>query len=290
MSLEFVVATAFCDPVRLPELARAAEACGYRAVSVSDHVVHPETIRSPYPYTADGRPRFGADAPWPDPWVAIGAMAAVTSELRFLTNVYVLPLRNPFLVAKAVGSAAVLSGDRVGLGIGVGWMRDEFELLEQRFADRGARTDEMIEILRKLWTGQPVEHAGRFYRFPPLHMAPAPGRPVPIYVGGTSEAALRRAARLGDGWISELHTTSEIAEFVARLRRERAAAGRSGPFAVFASATDAADPDGFRRLEDAGVTHALTQPWLFYGVRRGPFEEQRRGLERFADEVVAKLR
>jgi probable F420-dependent oxidoreductase len=289
--VEFVVATAFCDPLRLPDLARAAEACGYHAVSVSDHVVHPETIHSPYPYTPDGRPRFGPDAPWPDPWVAIGAMAAVTSRLRFLTNVYVLPLRNPFVVAKAVATAAVLSGDRVALGIGIGWMRDEFELLEQRFADRGARADEMIGILRRLWTGARVEHAGRFYGFPPLHMAPAPARPVPIYVGGTSAPALRRAARLGDGWISELHPSAEIARLVAQLRRERAAAGRAGdPFAVFASATDAADPDGFRRLADAGVTHVLTQPWLLYGVRRGPFDAQRQGLERFADEVMAKLR
>ena len=124
--MKFVTSLAFSDPTQLCDLARAADEAGWDGLVVSDHVVHPEKIATPYPYTKDGAPRWQAPAPWPDPWVAIGAMAAVTRRVRFLTGIYVLPMRNPFNVAKAVGTAAVLSGDRVTLGVGVGWMREEF--------------------------------------------------------------------------------------------------------------------------------------------------------------------
>jgi probable F420-dependent oxidoreductase len=288
--LRFVVATAYSDPTHYCALARAAEDAGFEALAVSDHVVHPEKIASRYPYTPDGQPRFRPDTPWPDPWVAIGAMAAVTRRLRFLTNIFVLPLRNPFLVAKAVGTAAVLSGDRVALGIGVGWMEDEFRLLEQAFQGRGARCDEMIEVLRKLWTGGMVEHHGRHYDFARLQMTPAPRARIPLYVGGTSPAALRRAARLGDGWISELHPLAELRDLVARLRDLRAEHGRGdAPFHVFGAATDAFGADGYRRLEEAGVTHVLTLPWVFYGGNTDSLEKKQDGIRRFGDEVIAKL-
>ena len=288
--MKFVVATAFSDPRHYCELARSADACGYDALAVSDHVVHPQRIETPYPYTEDGVPRFRPDTPWPDPWVAIGAMAAVTERLRFLTNIYVLPLRNPFVVAKAVGTAAVLSGDRVALGVGVGGMREEFTLLEQPFAKRGRRAEEMVEVLRKLWTGHMVEHHGAFYDFEPVAMLPAPARPIPVYVGGVSEVALRRAARLADGWISELHSAAELAELVAKLRRYREEAGRADePFSVFGAARDAFGLDGYRRLRDLGVTHVLTLPWVFSHGVEASLDQKCDGLRRFADEVNAKL-
>jgi len=288
--LQFVVATAYSDPTHYCALARAAEDAGFEALAVSDHVVHPEKIGSRYPYTPDGQPRFRPDTPWPDPWVAIGAMAAGTRRLRFLTNIFVLPLRNPFLVAKAVGTAAVLSGDRVALGIGVGWMEDEFRLLEQEFQGRGARCDEMIEVLRKLWTGGMVEHHGRHYDFGRVQMTPAPRARIPLYVGGTSAAALRRAARLGDGWISELHPLAELRGLVAKLRSLRAEQGREdAPFHVFGAASDAFGLDGYRRLEEAGVTHVLTLPWVFYGGATDSLEKKQDGIRRFGDEIIAKL-
>jgi probable F420-dependent oxidoreductase len=288
--LKFVVATAYSDPSHYCALARAAQDAGFEALAVSDHVVHPEKITSRYPYTADGTPRFGPDTPWPDPWVAIGAMSAVTERLRFLTNIFVLPLRNPFLVAKAVGTAAVLSGDRVALGIGVGWMEDEFRLLEQEFRGRGARCDEMIEVLRKLWTGEMVEHRGRCYEFGRLQMTPAPRRRIPLYVGGTSDAALRRAARLGDGWISELHPLDELRALVAKLHRLRAECGRAAESChVFGAATDAFGLDGYRRLEEAGVTHVLTLPWVFYGGNTDSLDQKLDGMRRFGDDIIAKL-
>jgi probable F420-dependent oxidoreductase len=289
--MKFTIAAAYSDPVELPALARAADASGWEAIAVSDHVVHPESPKTPYPYTPDGSRRWPAFTPWPDPWVAIGAMAAVTERLRFFTNVFVLPMRNPFVVAKAVGTAAVMSRNRVALGVGVGWSRDEFELLEQDFHTRGRRTDEMIEVMRKLWSGRMVEHRGEFYRFERLEMSPAPTEPVPIYFGGVSEPALRRAARLGDGWISDIHSTEELRLLVAKLRGYRAEAGRAAtPLAVLASANDAFNVDGYRRVEDAGVTHLMTMPWFFYGGPNIPLAQKLDSIARFADDVIAKLR
>jgi probable F420-dependent oxidoreductase len=288
--MQFAIPTAFSPASHFCAMARAAEDSGWDMVAISDHVAHPQRIVSPYPYTADGSIRWDENTAWPDPWVSIGAMAAVTRRLRFVTNIYVLALRNPFLAAKAVATAAALSGDRVALGVGVGWMREEFELAGQEFGTRGRRTDEMIEVLRKLWSGDYVEHSGRFYRFDRVRMLPAPGAPVPIYGGGLSEPALRRAARL-DGWISDIHTRAELAEIGATLRRFRAEAGLGGePFALVAACSDAFDADGIRRLAEIGVTHYATAPWLFYGGSWDSLESKVDGMRRFADQVIAKLR
>jgi len=288
--MQFVIPTAFSPPSHFCEMARAAEEHGWDAVAISDHVAHPERIDSPYPYTKDGAIRWNEDTAWPDPWVSIGAMAAVTTRLRFVTNIYVLALRNPFLAAKAVATAAALSGDRVALGVGVGWCREEFELSGQDFATRGKRTDEMLEVMRKLWTGGYVEHRGRFYAFDRVRMLPAPAAPVPLYGGGLSEPALRRAARL-DGWISDIHTSAELREIAAKLRRFRAEAGLAEqPFAIVAACADAFDADGIRRLGEIGVTHYATAPWLFYGGAWDSLPDKVDGLRRFADDVIHKLR
>jgi len=288
--MKFVLPAAFNDTSHLIDLAITADECGWTALSLSDHVAHLEQIETPYPYAESGERRWEAFTPWPDPWVTIGALAAVTRRLRFTNNVFVLPMRNPFLVAKAVGTAAVLSADRVTLTIGVGWCPEEFALMGEDFRTRGRRTDEMIEVMRKLWSGQMVDHSGRFYSFDRLEMNPAPRAPIPIWVGGISEAALRRAARLGDGWLSDLQTSAEILECIDELRSLRAAAGRDGePFDVMASASDAYDLDGYRRLEDAGVTHILTIPWIFYHGTTADLDEKRDGIRRFADEVIARM-
>lgn len=289
--MKFATALAFSDPTQFVEIARAAEAAGWNALALSDHVFFPEHLASPYPYVEDGKPFWEPSTPWPDPWVAIGAMAAVTTTLRFFTNVYVLPVRNPFVVAKAVGTAAVLSHNRLALGIGVGWMREEFALLEQNFSTRGRRTDEAVAVLRTLWRGGMVEFQGRHYRFDRLEMSPAPTAPIPIYVGGESEPALRRAARLGDGWISVLHSSAELKAFVDRLRALRAEYGRAAePFEVIASANDVFDLDGYRRLADIGVTTVLTVPWVLYGGDPQRLDAKREGLERFAGEIIERLR
>jgi probable F420-dependent oxidoreductase len=287
--VKFVVSAAFNDPDHLLELAVCAEECGFEAMAFPDHVVHPEKLDTPYPYTADGSRRWQAFTPWVDPWVAIGACAAVTTRLRFTNNVFVLAMRNPFLAAKAIATASVLSRGRVTLTLGVGWSNIEYTLLGQDFKTRGKRTDEMIDVLRKLWTGEMVSHAGAYYRFDALESNPVPPARIPIWVGGISDAALRRAAR-NDGWLSDLQSSAEIEACIEKIQRYRSEQGRAGePFDVMASASDAFTVDGYRRLAAAGVTHVLTLPWVFTHGDTKVLREKREGMRRFADDVIGKL-
>ncbi len=288
--MKFVTALSFSDPSHYLDIARIADESGWYGFALSDHVVYPERFESAYPYHDDGKPAFDADTPWADPWVSVGAMAAVTEHLHFFTNVYVLPMRNPLQVAKSVGTAAVLSNNRVALGVGVGWLKEEFDVLEQDFKTRGRRCNESIEILRQVWSGDWTQYDGQHYKFDRLQMRPAPTAKVPIYVGGLSEAAFRRVARLGDGWISVIHPYEELKTIIARLHELRKEYGRDGePFEAFVSCSDAYDVDGFRRLEDAGVTGVVTMPWLAYGGPSDALDDKRRGLERFANDIIAKL-
>jgi len=285
--VRFSIGMAFSPPEHYGPVARAADEAGYTAIACSDHVVNLAELNSPYPYTADGSRRWEPFTPWPDPWVAIGAMAAVTERLRFFTNVYVLPLRSPFLVAKAVGTAAVLSGGRVALGVGMGWCEEEFELMEQPFGNRGRRADEMLDVLRALWSGEMVEHSGTHYEFPALEMSPPVSAPIPIWVGGTSNAALRRAAR-HDGWISDLCSTEDLAGFRQRIDALRSECGRADePFTLVGSANDAVDVDGYRRVEDAGVTDLLTMPWVFYSGFTDDLGQKIDGIHRFAEDILS---
>ncbi len=287
--MKFTLSLAFCDAAELCTLARAAEHAGFAMVSLSDHVVHPRRIDTKYPYTHDGSLRWEPFTPWPDVWVSIAAMAAVTERVRFTTSIYVLPMRNVFSVAKAVATAAVISRDRVTLGVGVGWMREEFELLGQDFKKRGRHADEMIVILRALWAGGWVSFRGDFYDFDELEMSPVPADEIPIYVGGISERALLRAATLGDGWCSDIHTTDDLKRIIAELRRLRANSARAErPFEVLAACADAFDVDGYKRIGDVGVTHTMTMPWYIYGSGDS-LEGKCDAIKRFGDDVIAKM-
>ena len=289
--MRFATALAFNDPMHFPELARTADEAGWDWFAVSDHIVFPEKIASAYPYAKDGKPYWSSSTPWPDPWSAIAAMAAVTRRLRFMTNVYILPARNPVLVAKQIGTVAYMSGDRIALGIGTGWMQEEFELLQQDFRARGKRMNEQVEICRKLWKGGMVEHHGEHYRFERLELSPVPREPVPIFVGGISKPALERAARIGDGWIAVQHTTEELRELIGKLNGLRREYGTdSRPFEIVAACTDAFDVDGYRRLEEMGVGTLTTAPWVLYGADPNSLAEKKDALKRFADDVIVKMR
>lgn len=270
-------------------VARAADDAGFWGVACSDHVLNLEALATPYPYTEDGSRRWDLQTPWLDPWVAIGAMGAVTTRLNFFTNVYVLPMRNPFVTAKAVATASVLTGGRVAMGIGMGWCEEEFALLEQPFRKRGARADEALELMQAAWTGAIVEHHGEFYDVPRFEMNPPVAGRVPIYVGGTSDAALRRAAR-HDGWVSDLASTEELGDFRRRIDEHRATLGRGDePFAMIASPNDAFDADGYRRAAEVGVTDILTMPWFFYSGFTDDVDEKIAGIYRFADEILSRF-
>ena len=274
------------------ELTRVAEAAGFDQVSLSDHVFYPDKLDSSYPYSDSGRPIFPPDTQWPDVWVMTGALAAVTERITFSTHVYVLPVRNPFVVAKAVGTAAHLSGGRVLLGVGAGWMREEFVQLEQPFERRGARMEEQIEVLRTLWRGGMVEHHGEFYDFDRLEMAPAPAQPVPILIGGHSETALRRAARIGDGWMGVYYKTEELIPIVERLQGYRAEYGTADrPFEIQASIVDRLpSQEVCAQLEEAGVTTLITSAWMMEGLTFASRDDNIRALERFGETYIAPLR
>lgn len=283
--MNFVVALPYVPLDQYVPLARTAEELGFEGVQLADHVVMPAHIESRYPYSRDGRPSFEQDVPWPDPWVTVGAMAQATELIRFYTRVYVLPLRNPFLTAKAVGTAAALSNGRVVLGVGAGWMREEFELLGQDFEQRGSRMDEDIAVLRALWSG-PAAFRGHHYEFDQAEMRPLPPRPVPIYIGGESGPALRRAARLGDGFMSVPHRRSTLAELVGRLRALRVECGRADdPFDVNVVCTDAHTSEDFAELESIGVTSVLVRPWGAADVD-GPLIQKERLMEEFAGTML----
>ncbi len=289
--MKFWQSVTFSQPDDLLEIAKISEQAGFTGVFVSEHVFFPEKLASQYPYTANGAPPFTAETPWLDPWVQIGAMAAVTTTLRFVTGVYILPLRHPLEVAKAVASAALLSHDRVGLGVGAGWMREEFEVLGREFGGRGKRLDEMIEVLRKVWAGGMVEHHGTHYDFPRLQMSPPPKALPPILIGGQSDAAFKRAARLGDGWVGSGHTPEQVPQVMARLAELRREAGRERvPFDAILVLSAPPDVDQLRRFEDAGVTSLVSWPLLFTVGPTATMDDKRRWLEAYGNDTIAKLR
>lgn len=286
--MRFWLATAFLDSTQLVDTARVAEEAGFHGLMVSDHIAYPERIESPYPYTEDGSPPFDANTPWPDAWVAIGAMATVTERLHFSNNVYVAGARPLFVVAKQVATAAVLSGGRVSLGVGAGWMREEFDLMGQPFKGRGARLDEMLEVVRSLWTGDVVEHHGEFYDFDAVSIRPVPPERVPVYVGGETDHALARAAR-NDGWIGGVYSAEEALELLERVHRALGHEGREPgeDFEIILAVYALDDIALFERLGKAGVTGLVNAPWMLVGEDPG---ERLDAIRSFGVNVIEKMR
>ncbi|MFI5953001.1 TIGR03619 family F420-dependent LLM class oxidoreductase [Cryptosporangium sp. NPDC051539] len=290
--MKWTLAAALVPADRLLDLARTAEEAGYDSVAMPDSVFFPEKVSAKYPYTKDGSRFWKPETEFIDPFVAIPAMAAVTSRLRFHTNVYKLPLRDPLLTAKHVASIAVMSGNRFAFGVGLSWIPEEFTFTHTEMRTRGARTDEAIDILKLVCAGNGpewVEYHGTHYDFDRLMISPAPDRPVPIYVGGHSEPALKRTARVGDGWISVNTTPDKIIESCVRLHELRREYGRENePFDIVAGPVGNVSRDDYRRMEEAGVTECQAAPWWQYRVGFGDAAAMREATLRFADEVIAQ--
>ncbi|MCH9720832.1 MAG: TIGR03619 family F420-dependent LLM class oxidoreductase [Actinomycetia bacterium] len=283
--MKFYVSTAFLETSEIIEIARAADDLGYEGVAIPDHVVNLETLATPYPYTADGERRWQPFTDWLDPWVLVGALSQATTRLKFVTTVYIPAMRDPYSAAKAIGTAACLSAGRVELGVGVGWCAEEFDLLGQRFARRGRRTDEMLELMKALWQPGWTEFDGEFYRTPRLEMTPSPPR-IPIYVGGLSDIALRRAAR-NDGWIGDLIGLDQASAAVNRIRELRAQNGLTmDGFTVITPLTDAFTAEQFARADAAGIDAVLTMPWVFYAGPQASLAEKIDGMRRFRADLM----
>jgi probable F420-dependent oxidoreductase len=275
---------------QLAEVAKFAEEVGFEGVMNADHAVYPEVVEAPYPYSPTGKPVMKPDWPYPDAWITIMAMAAVTTRLKFSTSVYVLPLRSPFEVAKATGTLAILTDNRFILGAGIGWMKDEFDIYGVDFHKRGKRMDEMIEILRKLWAGGMVSYKGEIFEFPNLQIAPAPEKTVPIYLGGSSPTALKRIAAKADGFIGNGNTPDEVPGLLAELRRLRAEAGRAHlPFETVIGLSTPPDLDTFKRLEAQGMTSGVSYPFYFSLGMRSSIDDKKRVMEDFAKRFIRPL-
>jgi probable F420-dependent oxidoreductase len=259
-------------------IAAEAEQLGFAGLALADHLAVPSLIESPYPGGA--RPWTETDD-WPDVWVMIGAMAATTIRLRFVTNVYIAPMRHPLITAKAVGTASVISDGRVVFGAGIGWMAEEFDSAASSFGTRGKRTNEILRILREAWDTGRVAGEGPHYRFAEVNLRPQPTSRIPIWIGGHSDAAIERAATLGDGWISG-RTLTDVAPLIEQLRQRRVTVGRGGdPFDVVVSLYSSPTADDLDAHRRAGVEHIKVDPWA--GGHRAPLESKLDGMRRFAD-------
>lgn len=283
---------------QLSELARCAEDCGFYGATYADHLVMPANISSKYPYTPDGDVFWPLETPWPDPWITLTAMAAATTRLRFSTNIYLAALRDPFTAARAVSTAAVFSNDRMVCGVSAGWLKEEYEAVGVDFHTRGRRLDELITVMRKLWTGDVVSHEGEFFRFDDVIMRPMPAKPVPVWSGGVSKPALRRAAT-NDGWLGIPMTLEQNLDVVSQMRQIRSDAGLpASGFDPCISLAGPLDDHAVERLREAGVEHLSAMPWMPTPWDVGRYvddgadirnlEVKKTALRRFSEAVIQK--
>ena len=289
--MRFSYAESLTDPSFYIPLAKAADEAGYHSMTIADSVAYPYESDSKYPYTPDGSREFLDGKEIVEAFVLAAALSAVTTNLRFNFFVLKLPIRHPALTAKQASSLAVLSNNRLGLGVGTSPWPEDYELVGVPFEKRGKRMDECVEIVKGLTTGDYFEFHGEFYDIPKTKMSPAPTQPIPILVGGHADVALRRAARL-DGWMHGGGSSpEELDRLIARLNKFRDEEGKTGPFEIHVISTDAYTVDGIKRLEDKGVTDAIVgfrYPYIL-GPDPEPLENKIRNLERFAEKVISKV-
>ena len=289
--MKFWQALSFSEPDQLVDVAKICEEVGFDGAFVSDHMFYPGDYENKYPYSEDGKlDGFTAETAWPDPWVTIASMAAVTERLRFTTFIYILGLRNPISVAKSTSTLGVLTNDRFALGVGAGWMREEFETMGVEFKTRGKRLDESIEVLHKLWSGDLVEHHGTHFDFPPLSMCPVPEKRVPVWIGGISGPALRRAARVGDGWLGSGQTADQAVELLNELNGYRKEYGRENePFESIVPLVTPPTPDDLKKIEDAGADATVSYPFTYTVGPTSTLDTKRAYLEGFAEGVIKTM-
>jgi probable F420-dependent oxidoreductase len=291
--VRFSYAESMTDPSFYASLARAAEAAGYDSMIVPDSICYPRDAVSRYPFNPDGTREFLEDKPFLEPFSLIPALGAVTERLRFVTFVLKLPVRSPVLVAKQVTSVAVLTGGRLVLGVGTSPWREDYEVLGVPWARRGQRMDEALAIVRGLAAGGYFEFHGELLDLPPVKISPVPAAPVPVLIGGHGEAALRRAARDGDGWLHGGGDPADLPGLLDRLSGLRRAEGTAErPFEVHVISADAYTADGVRRLEDRGVTDVIVGfRWPYEtGPDTEPLPAKLDHLRRYADTVIAAVR
>ena len=287
--MRFSFAESMCDPAQYLPMAIEAEQSGWTSFCVPDSICYPEVSDSKYPYTPDGNREFLEGKPFIEPFSLIPAMAAVTQKLRFTTFVVKLAVRQPMLVAKQAASVAVITQNRFGFGVGLSPWPEDFRVTGTEWKQRGKRMDEMIEIIRGLMTGGFYEFHGQFYDLESIKICPVPTQPLPILIGGHSDAALKRAARIGDGWMHAGGDAKDLEEYIARLAELRREYGREREaFEIHVISLDAYTLDGIKRLEDLAVTDCIVGFRNAYLTDTTPLQQKLDAIRQFGDNIIAK--
>jgi len=267
-------------------LARTAEEVGIESLWTVEHVVVPVGYESQYPYSPTGRMPGNDDSPIPDPLIWLSYVAAVTERIKLATGILILPQRHPFYVAKELATLDQLSKGRAILGVGIGWLREEFEGLGIPFEERAERTEESCHALRSLWRKGHEPFEGKHYRWAPVESNPKPVQEhgVPIVVGGHVKGAARRAARVGDGYFPlGLSEEGGLAEMLQVMRDECGRIGRDPAEVEVTTGFQVTDLDAVKRAQDLGISRLVIPPPGFDS------EGLRKGLEEFADKVISKV-
>lgn len=272
------------------ELARTAEAVGFTSLAIPDSIFYPEMSESDYPYMNTDAVRQVLDGvPVLDPFVAMATMAAVTQTLRFYPAVMKVPVRQPLVLAKALSSLAVVSGNRISLGAGLSPWKEDFTYNGVDFDNRGKLFDECLEIIRAAMTGEYFEHQSDNFSIGRCKLSPAPTHNVPILVGGHAKPALRRAARLGDGWVSantDYETLQGLLATLAQMREEYATDKRTD-FEIHAFDVTARSLEDYKRLEALGVTDICVNPWNPYDPDI-TLEKKLAAMEGFSKAIISQ--
>jgi probable F420-dependent oxidoreductase len=256
--MKFSYQVGMCEADHYLPLAKAAEAAGYHGISVPDSICYPQQASSSYPYNKDGSREFLESVPFVESLIAVTAMAAVTQTIEFATFVYKLAVRQAPVVAKQVQGIQVLSGNRFLFGVGISPWEEDFAVCGVPFEKRGLRLDEQIEIVRGLETGEFFGYEGQVHHMPANKMCPAPTARTPILIGGHTEPALKRAARLGDGWMCAGADMPQLEAFIRRIRELREEYGTADrPFRIFTTGQNAFTREGIEALEAIGVTDVI---------------------------------
>lgn len=289
--MNFALLLGFSNFHDFKSIAQAAEQSGWRSVAMPDSLFYPKATESEYPYNNTETIReFIETTPFLEPCIAMATMAAVTSRIRFYPSVMKVPVRQPLLLAKLLTSLAAVSNNRVVLGAGLSPWREDFAYNGLDFQHRGRMMDQCIEIIRAAMSGEFFEHHGPDYDFGPLKMNPVPDRPVPIFIGGHATPALKRAARIGDGWVSANSDLASLKKMIEELNRYRAEYGtlQRTDFEIHGSIFDSTQVDDFKRMEDIGVTEVAHIPWGAYSDIRDT-QTQIDAIKRFGDEIISKF-
>jgi probable F420-dependent oxidoreductase len=273
-------------------LAKACETHGFSSFAIPDSIIYPQASDTKYPYTTTGDRDFLEDKAILDPFVLMATLAAVTEKLFFYPFVYKLPVRQPVLVAKQATSLAALSNNRLRLGVGLSPWPEDYSACGERWEKRGRRFDEMLTIIRNLNAGGFYSFSGEFYRIDSLKLCPTPTQPIPILIGGHSDAALKRAAQYGDGWLHGGGDVDELEPLLIKLQTYLKDCGRDKTsFQIHAISRDAYSLDGIKRLEDKGVTDAIIGFHNTYSKEpdSSSLEKKLQDIERFSNNVIARL-